>query len=49
MVGSAIFRGFNNIIILSYKELDLKNQKKFQILFKRQCFDFIIIAAAKLG
>jgi len=28
MVGSAIFRGFNNLIILSHKELDLKNHQK---------------------
>jgi len=29
--------------------LILKIKKKFQILFKRQLFDFIIIAAAKVG
>jgi GDP-L-fucose synthase len=54
MVGSAIVRNlkkrnFLNIITVSHKELDLTNQQKVSNFFKKHCFDYVIIAAAKVG
>ena len=54
MAGSAIERklrkeGFNNILIRSSKELDLRNQKMVQTFFEIEKPDLVILAAAKVG
>ena len=53
MVGSAITRllrkeGFNNLILVSRKELDLKNQQHVNNFFRRERPDYVILAA-KVG
>jgi len=54
LVGSSIERkliekGFNNIIGLSSKDLDLRNQNDVQNFFRSQTPDIVILAAAKVG
>lgn len=54
MVGSAIIRnlkrrGYRNLITVSHKELDLKNQQNVSDFFSMHSFDYVIIAAAKVG
>ncbi len=54
MVGSAIERklnaeGYHNIIARTSSELDLRNQKAVNLLFKQEKPDFVILAAAKVG
>ena len=54
LVGSAILRqlvlrGFSNLVTRSHKELDLTNQSKVQYFFESEKFDYVILAAAKVG
>lgn len=54
MVGSAILRklkenGFNNLILRTSKELDLRNQSAVNEFFKTEKPEIVIIAAAKVG
>tara|TARA_Y100000389_G_C17396496_1_gene482849 strand:+ start:287 stop:1228 length:942 start_codon:yes stop_codon:yes gene_type:complete len=54
LVGNAIleelkFKGYNNIMLRSKKQLNLTNQNKVNNFFKRNKIDFVIIAAAKVG
>ena len=54
LVGSAIVRklklkGYNNILIVSKKKLDLTNQLNVYKFLKRNKPKFIFIAAAKVG
>ena len=54
MIGSAILRklqlqGYKNIILISKKELDLRNQNKVQNFFKKTKPNAVILAAAKVG
>ena len=54
MVGSAIVRklnakGFNNIIVRSSKELDLRNQQAVNSFFEMENPDIVVLAAAKVG
>ena len=54
MIGSAIVRAlkkknFKRIITISRSNLDLRNQKKVEIFFKKKKPDVVIIAAAKVG
>jgi len=54
MVGSAIVRklnteGFNNIIIRTSNELDLRNQNAVNVFFEAEKPDVVILAAAKVG
>jgi len=54
MVGSAIVRklnakGFNNIVVRSSKELDLRNQQAVNSFFEMENPDIVILAAAKVG
>ena len=54
MVGSAIFRllkseGFNNIIVKSSSELDLRNQLDVKHFFENENPEFVFLAAAKVG
>jgi len=54
MVGSAIVRklqteGYNNIIIRSSKELDLRDQVAVSDFFKAEKPDYVFLAAAKVG
>lgn len=54
MVGSAIHRkltseGFENIIVKSSKELDLRNQQQVEDFFKTEKPDYVFLAAAKVG
>ena len=54
LVGSAIVRqleqrGFANLIVRTYKELDLTNQAQVQNFFKQEKPDYVILAAAKVG
>lgn len=54
MVGSAIVRvleskGFNNIIVRSSKELDLRNQSAVNSFFEAEQPEFVFLAAAKVG
>ena len=54
LVGSAIYRrlklnGYKKIIIKSRKQLDLRNQKKVNLFFKKNKFDAVINAAATVG
>ena len=53
-VGSAIERkfrenGYNNIVGLGSKELDLRKQKEVFEYFKKEKPDYVILAAAKVG
>ena len=54
MVGSALGRklrkeGFNNIIVRSSSELDLKNQNAVNDFFEKEKPEYVILAAAKVG
>ena len=54
MVGSAIIRklrteGFENIIIRSSKELDLRNQPAVADFFATEKPEYVFLAAAKVG
>jgi len=54
MVGSAIMRkleheGYENIVVRTSKELDLRNQKNVDDFFSEQKPDYVILAAAKVG
>ena len=54
MVGSAIYRclkgkGFNNFILRTSEELDLRNQKNVAEFFSTEKPDYVFLAAAKVG
>ena len=54
MVGSAILRklqkeGYNNIVVRTSKELDLKNQEMVRQFFETEKPDYVFVAAAKVG
>jgi len=54
LVGNAIleelkFKGYNNVLLRSKKQLDLTNQSKVHNFFKKNKIDYIIVAAAKVG
>jgi GDP-L-fucose synthase len=54
MVGSAIWRflkndGYKNIIGRTSSELDLRNQKAVDDFFSSHTFDYVFLAAAKVG
>ncbi len=54
MVGSAILRrfksaGFDNYLLRTIDELDLKEQSRVEHLFKTEKPDYVILAAAKVG
>lgn len=54
LVGSAILnklkeKGYINVFTKTSKQLDLKNQKKVSNFFKKNKFDVVINAAAKVG
>ena len=54
LVGSAILKkfkklGYRNITVKTRKQLDLKDQKKVLNFFKRNKFQYVINAAAKVG
>ena len=54
MVGSAIVRelnskGFDNIIVRTSKELDLRNQEAVNSFFEAEKPDIVVLAAAKVG
>jgi GDP-L-fucose synthase len=54
LVGSAIVRqlesrGFTNLLMRTYKELDLTDQAQVQTFFKQEKPDYVILAAAKVG
>lgn len=54
LVGSAIVRalssrGFNNLVLRTKAELDLRNQADTDKFFKAQNIDYVFIAAAKVG
>lgn len=54
MVGSAIHRrlvkeGFENILVKTSKELDLRDQQQVTDFFKKEKPDYVFLAAAKVG
>ena len=54
MVGSAIVRklnaeGFNNIIVRTSNELDLRNQNAVNVFFEAEKPEVVVLAAAKVG
>ena len=54
MVGSAILKelkkqSYNNLVVKDHKELDLTNQSKVLSFFKKQKFNEVYVAAAKVG
>ena len=54
LVGSAILQklknsGYKNITVKTSQQLDLRDQKKVMNFFKKNNFEFVIIAAAKVG
>jgi len=54
LIGSAVLRlfkskGYKNLIIISKKDLDLKDKKKVESFFKKKKIEYLIIAAAKVG
>jgi len=54
MVGSAINRrleklGFNNLILKTSRQLDLRNQEAVNNFFNKEKPDFVFLAAAKVG
>src|SRR4051794_40683549 len=54
MVGSSIVRklkaeGFNNLILRTSKELDLRHQHGVNIFFSEQKPDYVFLAAARVG
>src|SRR5688572_22270160 len=54
MVGSAIVRklqkeGFNNLLLRTSAELDLRNQQAVQAFMQQEKPDHVFVAAAKVG
>ena len=54
LVGSAILvklknTGYDNVVVRTRKQLDLRNQNKVLNFFKKNKFQLVIIAAAKVG
>ncbi|MGL5259534.1 MAG: GDP-L-fucose synthase family protein [Lachnospiraceae bacterium] len=54
LVGSAIVdnlkeKGYNNIVVRTHKELDLKEQSQVRAFFEEEKPDVVILAAAKVG
>ncbi|MDA7697735.1 GDP-L-fucose synthase [Candidatus Pelagibacter sp.] len=54
LVGSSILKklknfGYKNIIVRTRHQLDLRDQKKVMNFFKKNSFQYVIIAAAKVG
>lgn len=54
LVGSAILRamlkeGYKNIVVATKQELDLRNTAAVKTFFERECPEFVILAAAKVG
>jgi GDP-L-fucose synthase len=54
LVGSAVFRnlkknGYKKLIVISRKELDLKNNKKVNKFFKKKKIEYMVICAALAG
>lgn len=54
MVGSAIYRhllncGFNNIVVRTSKELDLRNQQAVDAFFNEEKPEYVFLGAAKVG
>jgi len=54
MVGSAIVRklkreGYNNLVLKTSTELDLKNQAEVSVFFEAEKPDYVFLAAAKVG
>ncbi|MEJ8842239.1 GDP-L-fucose synthase [Lacibacter sp. H375] len=54
MVGSAIVRklqqeGFDNLVVRTSAELDLRNQESVDVFFKEYKPDYVFMAAAKVG
>jgi len=54
MVGSSIVkllkaRGFNNLILLTHKELDLTSQMHVRAFFHKEKPEYVVLAAAKVG
>jgi GDP-L-fucose synthase len=54
LVGSAVYRnlknkGYKNLIIISKKRLDLKNQKKVELFFRKKSVEYLVICAALAG
>lgn len=54
MVGSAIVRelkkeGFDNLVLRSSKELDLRNQQAVEAFFETEKPEYVFLAAAKVG
>ena len=54
MVGSAIIRklkkdGFQNIVVSNSNDLDLRNQRDVSCFFNDNNFDYVFVAAAKVG
>ena len=54
MVGSALYRafqkrGYKNLIGISSKKLDLRNQAKVRKFFKKEKPEYVLLAAAKVG
>jgi GDP-L-fucose synthase len=54
LVGSAILRklkesGYENIIVMTHKELDLTNQEQTKNFFEREKPEYVFLAAAKVG
>lgn len=54
MVGSAIVRnlqqqGFNNLVLRTSSELDLRNQQVVQTFFEEERPEYVFLAAAKVG
>lgn len=54
MVGSAIVRnlkakGYNNILTVHFRDLDLRNQNAVNAFFEKEKPDYVFLAAAKVG
>ena len=54
MVGSAIVRrlqqdGYENLILRTSAELDLRNQAAVELFFERETPEYVFLAAAKVG
>ena len=54
LVGSAIVRclqknGYENLLLRSSREVDLRNQNHTEALFVKEKPDYVILAAAKVG
>jgi dTDP-4-dehydrorhamnose reductase len=49
LVGSSIHRKLHNAIVRTHKELDLCDSNAVDIFFKENSFDYVILAAARVG